>query len=64
MTIKDRQKDVFKVICLETASPSVCCGHGRLGASAVVTPSEAAGVAPFDVSLEVTGNPRGLQVGS
>ncbi|CAN0288009.1 unnamed protein product, partial [Laminaria digitata] len=33
----------------------------RLGATAAVTPSEAAGLAPFDISLEVTGNPRGLQ---
>ena len=39
-------------------------GHGarRLGATAAVTPTEAAGLAPFDISLEVTGNPRGLQV--
>lgn len=34
----------------------------RLGATAAATPSEAAGLAPFDISLEVTGNPRGLQV--
>ncbi|CAN0528619.1 unnamed protein product, partial [Ectocarpus sp. 12 AP-2014] len=33
----------------------------RLGATATVTPSDAAELAPFDVSLEVTGNPRGLQ---
>lgn len=37
-----------------------CCG--RLGATAAVTPEEAARLAPFDMSLEVTGNPRGLQV--
>lgn len=34
----------------------------RMGATAAVTPDEAAKLAPFDVSLEVTGNPRGLQV--
>lgn len=34
----------------------------RLGATAAVTPGDAAGLAPFDTSLEVTGNPRGLQV--
>ncbi|CAM9734807.1 unnamed protein product [Pylaiella littoralis] len=33
----------------------------RLGATAAVTPGDAAGLAPFDTSLEVTGNPRGLQ---
>ncbi|CBJ25487.1 conserved unknown protein [Ectocarpus siliculosus] len=33
----------------------------RLGATATVTPVDAAKSAPFDVSLEVTGNPRGLQ---
>ena len=34
----------------------------RLGATAAVTPGDAAGLAPFDIALEVTGNPRGLQV--
>lgn len=33
-----------------------------MGATAAVTPSEAGELAPFDISLEVTGNPRGLQV--
>eukprot|EP00903_Cladosiphon_okamuranus_P008819 g8446.t1 len=33
----------------------------RLGATAAVTPADAATRAPFDISLEVTGNPRGLQ---
>ncbi|CAM9807365.1 unnamed protein product, partial [Hapterophycus canaliculatus] len=33
----------------------------RLGATAAVTPGHAAELAPFDISLEVTGNPRGLQ---
>lgn len=56
--------------------PSTCAGipnahdltlglrlDNRLGATAAVTPQHAAELAPFDISLEVTGSPRGLQVG-
>ncbi|CAN0190190.1 unnamed protein product, partial [Discosporangium mesarthrocarpum] len=33
----------------------------RVGATAAVTPTEAASLGPFDVSVEVTGSHRGLQ---